>query len=141
MRLNNRKKNQPSSDLLVKFDYGDLTFAGLENQRDSRYTHQGIKNRCDFNQLLNQVHGALIIVGLIITIIGVLNYQKILPYLAAFSDWGANITPTWEGQLLVFIAYLFGTMINVPNTFLSLVLGYTLFQGRSDSLWLKHLLL
>jgi hypothetical protein len=49
-----------------------------------------------------------------------------LPYLDAYSDWAADYIPTWEGQLLIFIAYLCGVVINVPNTALSVVLGYTL---------------
>jgi len=68
----------------------------------------------------------LVIVGFIITIIIVINYQKILPYLDAYSNWAADQISTWEGHFLIFIGYICGTLINVPNTALSVLLGYTL---------------
>jgi hypothetical protein len=86
--------------------------------------------------MLSYMQSGLVIVGFIITIILALNYQKMLPYLDAYTDWATDQTLTWEGQLLIFIAYLCGTMINVPNTALSIVLGYTLKQG-GYSFWRK----
>ena len=66
------------------------------------------------------------ILGFIIAIILAINYQKMLPYLDAYTEWAAEQATTWEGQLLIFLAYFCGTMINVPYTALSVVLGYTL---------------
>ena len=63
-------------------------------------------------------------------------YQMMLPYLDAYSDWALDQTTRWDGQLLIFIAYFCGTMINVPSTILSVVLGYTFKQG-DYSFWSK----
>jgi hypothetical protein len=41
------------------------------------------------------VQMVVLIVGFIIAIILAINYQKMLPYLDAYTEWAADQAPTW----------------------------------------------
>ena len=126
MRPNSRRKNLQSRDLFANFQDGDFDLTGTGREIESRYTPHVVQKRCDPSIILNCVQSGLVIVGFIIMIMIAINYQTIFPYLDAYSNWAADQISTWEGQLLIFIAYICGTMINVPNTALSVFLGYTI---------------
>lgn len=65
-------------------------------------------------------------VGVIILVEAVLNYEKIMPRLQAYLNWASGMAKSWKGPLVFYFLYIAGIMVLIPNSVVAICLGYTL---------------
>lgn len=82
------------------------------------------------------MQAAIVIVGIVILVEAVLNYEKIMPRLQAYLAWASGQARSWNGPLVFYLIYVGGIMLLIPNSILAIGLGYTL-QSAYDATWSK----
>ena len=82
------------------------------------------------------MQAAIVIVGIVILVEAVLNYEKIMPHLQAYLAWASGQARSWKGPLVFYLIYVGGIMLLIPNSILAIGLGYTL-QSAYDATWSK----
>jgi uncharacterized membrane protein YdjX (TVP38/TMEM64 family) len=82
------------------------------------------------------VQAAILIVGIVIIVEAVINYEKIMPRLQAYLAWASGQARSWKGPIVFYLLYLGGIMLIIPNSVLAIGLGYTL-HSAYDATWSK----
>ena len=76
------------------------------------------------------------IVGIVLLVEAVLNYEKIMPRLQAYLAWASGQARSWKGPIVFYLLYVVGTLLIIPNSVLAIGLGYTL-QSAYEATWSK----
>ena len=117
---------------------GNFQYQGVdENDEEVEESHPKT-HRGEYTNLKKYAQAAIIIIGLILIVEAVLNYDKIMPRMQAYLNWASGLAKTWRGPFIFYFLYLSGIMVLIPNSVLAIALGYTL-QTAYDSTLSKRI--
>lgn len=78
------------------------------------------------NKVKNYIRIAILVISIVLIVEAIINYDRIVPRFQSYLLWAQQMSNSWKGPLIFFMLYLIGILLFIPQSVLTVALGYTL---------------
>ncbi len=78
------------------------------------------------SKVKNYIRIGILIIAVILIIEAVINYDRIVPRFQMYLQWAQAMAYSWKGPVVFYLLYLLGILFLIPQSILTVALGYTL---------------